>query len=446
MSRKSAALALLLAACGDASPGGGQEALEAPLGAPVLQGPAGPPAGEDALSAYATKADLDEAAAAYASKLSWGEAEGLLTQSELPTAEALDELLDEADLAALDEAITIEEADSLLVPWSLVPDPSLLMPKDEAAKTFVLAATAPDYDAWARKSDLAVWDTLLTQAEADALYPSAAAIADTHYSKVAASQTFQGAFEPLSPALRAQVEAVVDAALAQPPCADGMVAVGDVCVDRFEASVWSQPSCAGVQYGVTSDDYPPSFPDSGAFSGPPVFACSLPGVRPSAHLTWFQADQACAASGKRLCSLAEWQAAAAGTPDDPALCRIDPFAGQSAVIDAATGCVSAWGAADMVGNVAEWTATLRVVGKKWVQGSESTQTTPWPFADDATAGVNGYGAMDAQDGNFVKGSPVAVVRGGSYLDGAAAGVFAMDWTRSPADVASTLGFRCCASR
>jgi formylglycine-generating enzyme required for sulfatase activity len=47
----------------------------------------------------------------------------------------------------------------------------------------------------------------------------------------------------------------------------------------------------------------------------------LPGVlqlrrrAPALYLTWFQAQQACMSVGKRLPTNAEWQAAAAGTPD-----------------------------------------------------------------------------------------------------------------------------------
>lgn len=446
-----AALALALGACG-AEPSADHAARSAPLTTQgVLQGPPGADADEASLAAFATKADLATASAVVDGKLSWSEAEGLLAKSDLPSEEALAAVLRQADLAALDEAITDAQADELLVPWSIVPDPTELLSKEEAAKTFVLAALAPDYDAYAQKPDLDVWGSILSAEEAAALYPTAAQISDDHYSQTAAGQVFQGAFSPLSAELRAQVAAVVDAALAERPCREGMVAAGDVCVDRFEASVWSAADCTGTQYGAAgADDYPAKFPDSGATTGLPLYACSVAGVRPSANLTWFQADQACAAAGKRLCTLAEWQVAAAGTPDDPAKCRLDAFAGQTTAIDAATGCTSVWGAADMVGNVAEWTATLSTTGKKWAQATSTTQANAWPagYGDgqDATLGVNGYASLEAQDGNFVKGVPVAVVRGGSYLDGAAAGVFAMDWSRSPADASATIGLRCCTNR
>lgn len=457
-------LAAALAGCGDgdrpattkdgtradAAPAVGAQ-VSAPLatgGPAVLQGPAGEPASADALAPYATQDDLTTAATSYVGKLSWDEAAGLLKHEDLPSQAALDELLSQADLATIDAAVSEEEADALLVPKELVPDPALLLTKEEAAKTFVLAATAPDWSAYVMKQDLPPVDTWLTQEQVDAQFPSTAEVTADHYAQAAAGQKFQSAFEPLSPTLVAQVEAAVDAALASRPCPGDMVAAGDVCVDRVEASVWAEPDCSGAQYGVGADDYPPSFPDTGATGGLPLYACSVAGVRPSASLTWFQAQQACAASDKRLCTLAEWQVAAAGSPDDAASCHLDAFVVDASVIDAATACVSTWGAVDMVGNVAEWTASVRVAGKKWQQ-SQADQK-PWPagFGDgaDQTFGLNGYGAMEEPDGNFVKGAPVAVVRGGSWLDGASAGVYAMDWTRSPADASATVGFRCCVSR
>src|SRR5262249_43834089 len=48
---------------------------------------------------------------------------------------------------------------------------------------------------------------------------------------------------------------------------------------------------------------------------PGVYALSIPGVKPTACITWFQANQACLLSGKRLLTNREWQGAATGTPD-----------------------------------------------------------------------------------------------------------------------------------
>src|SRR5262249_24550392 len=122
--------------------------------------------------------------------------------------------------------------------------------------------------------------------------------------------------------------------------------------------------CTDAAYNLTA--YPANFPATGQWtpisgSAPPspgVYAASIPGVFPAACTTWFQAAQACALSGKRLITNREWQDAAAGTRD---LCPDD---GATTCATAAGplftgsrgGCVSSWGVADMIGNVAEWVA------------------------------------------------------------------------------------------
>ena len=90
-----------------------------------------------------------------------------------------------------------------------------------------------------------------------------------------------------------------------------MVKVGSFCIDKYEASVWSSPK-GGTQYGVSSDDYPCN--DNGQNCSN-IYARSVPGVKPARYITWFQAQQALANSGKRLPSNAEWQEAVRGTPD-----------------------------------------------------------------------------------------------------------------------------------
>ncbi len=85
-------------------------------------------------------------------------------------------------------------------------------------------------------------------------------------------------------------------------------------IDRCEASVCANPDGTGMQYGVASDDYPASFPPNGQWSGttPPVYALSraLANSKPSAYITWFQALEACAASGERMPTGEEWLTAA----------------------------------------------------------------------------------------------------------------------------------------
>ena len=138
---------------------------------------------------------------------------------------------------------------------------------------------------------------------------------------------------------------------------DVMVKVGPLCVDKYEASVWSNADGTGTQYGASSDNYPLSFPDTGNWTTQ-LYAVSRAGVTPSASITWFQAQQACALSGKRLLTNAEWQMAAAGTPDS-ANCNVSTAAAANTGANAS--CVSNYQVNDMVGNVWEWVAD-------WMQG------------------------------------------------------------------------------
>jgi hypothetical protein len=203
---------------------------------------------------------------------------------------------------------------------------------------------------------------------------------------------------------------------------DVMVRVGPLCMDRYEASVWSSPT-GGTQYGLNGDDYPCN--DTGNNCRGEIYARSVAGAEPSAFITWFQAQQALANSGKRLPTSAEWQMAAAGTPSSSALCPIDE-GGAAFVAPAGSfaGCISDWGINDMAGNVDEWVAD-------WVP--RSSACPGWDtFSNDemclagATTGFPGPGAL---------------TRGGNNLDGTGAGPFTVGAFLHPQDTTGLLGFR-----
>ena len=207
-----------------------------------------------------------------------------------------------------------------------------------------------------------------------------------------------------------------------------MVRVGSVCIDRYEASVWSSPT-GGTQYGVDSDDYPCH--DNGQDCKGKIFVRSVPGVPPSGFITWFQAQQALANSGKRLPTNAEWQMAVAGTPDGTA-CN------ESTEDVDVTGenpeCVSAWGAYDMVGNVAEWVAD-------WVPQSNTCGEWPpgWTLVPDLQCLAGAREELEVSTG--VPFSPAALIRGGSHSIGAAPGPFSIEGRLPPFITGSDLGFR-----
>ena len=114
-----------------------------------------------------------------------------------------------------------------------------------------------------------------------------------------------------------------------------------------KAKVTDLANGGATQLGVTGDNYAPCV-DSGQNCANDVYAVSLAGVPPSAFLTWFQAQEACANSGKRLPTNAEWQVAASGSPDPgpddhATTCTSDNPAGTTPT-GSRSGCVSARGA------------------------------------------------------------------------------------------------------
>lgn len=205
--------------------------------------------------------------------------------------------------------------------------------------------------------------------------------------------------------------------------ADEMVLVGKTCVDKFEASLWSRPF-GGTQLG--NQPYPCNI--NGSDCGTKLYAKSVRNVLPAATITWFQAAAACAASGKRLLTNSEWQAAAAGTSDGSTQCNVS--SASSRRTDSGS-CVSAYGVEDMAGNLAEWVAD-------WTQANtrnDGGDVTRPEFGLDKITGID-----EAAPESYRL--PATLIRGGSYLDGDGAGVFALDAQNAPIRARATIGFRC----
>jgi formylglycine-generating enzyme required for sulfatase activity len=224
-----------------------------------------------------------------------------------------------------------------------------------------------------------------------------------------------------------------------------MVKVGPLCVDKYEASIWSNPDGTGTQYGYpfapdylsSSVNLPVTNPN-----GDGIYAVSKPDVYAARSVRWIEAQQACANSGKRLLTNAEWQMAAAGTPDPgdggngTTTCNTKT---NDVVLTGTTGnCQSRWGVYDMVGNLWEYVAD-------WMHGSN----TPWAPSSAGTTysqGVNsggdtvgGINAVSATDT-----SPAVVVRGGAWSNGTKAGIYAITTKNSLSGYgnANAVGFRC----
>jgi hypothetical protein len=242
-------------------------------------------------------------------------------------------------------------------------------------------------------------------------------------------------------------------------CAPDAVLSGTVCIDKYEASVWRVPSSTGRNKGLVKkiqqgkatqanlldggatplglgvDDYAPCA-DDGQNCADDVYAVSLSGVTPSTALTWFQAQAACENARKRLPSNAEWQVAAAGTPnpgpdDGTTNCNTTTTTFALPEDPVSTGsrsnCVSARGAADMVGNLSEWVAD-------WVPHSTTCGT--WNPTVIAT------GDEQCLAGAATTGGPGALVRGGNFNSGASAGPFAVNGSVEPSSRPIRIRFRC----
>jgi hypothetical protein len=240
-------------------------------------------------------------------------------------------------------------------------------------------------------------------------------------------------------------------------CASDAVLAGTVCLDKYEASIWRVPnpttanaslvrrvqlgiatradllSGGATQLGTASDDYAPCA-DNGQNCANDIYAVSLPSVTPSAFVTWFQAQEACANAGKRLPSSAEWQVGANGTPDPgpdngTTDCNVGDGTefenGLPTLTGARSRCISARGAFDMVGNLLEWVAD-------WVPAS--TSAPGWgSFSNDY---------MSLAGASTTSPFPGALVRGGAFFFGPSAGPLAVG--APPPNLLSGrfVGFRC----
>jgi formylglycine-generating enzyme required for sulfatase activity len=176
---------------------------------------------------------------------------------------------------------------------------------------------------------------------------------------------------------------------------------------------------------------------------------SRPSVLPATTITWFQADVACRASGKRLPTNAEWTIAGRGTPDpgnslgEDGKCRTG--GGIMRLTGQGKACVSQWGAEDMIGNaaeiVAEWAAAPSMSLTDPNNGLPGPANWGASFAGDTATHVTSIAGNPAPVG-WVVGVPAAVLRGGGNWEGTGAGVFNMNLSVAAGGSHGATGFRC----
>ncbi|WP_081364644.1 SUMF1/EgtB/PvdO family nonheme iron enzyme [Citrobacter portucalensis] len=205
--------------------------------------------------------------------------------------------------------------------------------------------------------------------------------------------------------------------------ADQMVLVGNICVDRYEASLWT-----ALKDGKQIMNPKTACNINGSDCIGKIFALSINHVSPSSNITWFQASAACASSGKRLLTNSEWQAAALGTNDNSTNCNIS---GSAASITGKNQCVSSTGIENMIGSLSEWVAD-------WSQSNsrnDGGEFSRAEFGEDKVAGID-----EASPESFRL--PAAFLRGGSFEDKKGAGMFTIDVQNAPVRARETIGFRC----
>lgn len=274
------------------------------------------------------------------------------------------------------------------------------------------------------------------------------------------------------------------AAPARVRCPSDSVAVGPVCVDRYEASVWQVPEgnkklinkirrgevtlaqlLAGgatqvnamTEETCASVSYPSTFPYDGNWTEP-LYAVSVPGVLPTTCTSWFQAEQTCRLSGKRLLTNADWQAAAAGTPDPgihddgATTCAVaSPF---GVLTGSRTHCRSVWGVHDMVGNAWEWVAEWGEMATGcgfWLPemgndfsciGPETPMEPAMATRVPRTGWLHRTSLWLIEDPVPGPNTPSGIIRGGNFAIQERSGVYAYFQSISPTTRSRSTGFRC----
>ena len=220
-------------------------------------------------------------------------------------------------------------------------------------------------------------------------------------------------------------------------------------IDRYEASVHLVST--GGQLGTTATGSAADDIDSSGLTrsgqrpagDSPARALSHSGL-PTGNATWFQANEACSASGKQLPTGSQWLRAASGTSDGAA-CNVS--GGMARPSNPSNRCVSASGAHDMIGNLwemtDEWYAGLNTAVSDPVNAW--VDTTGTTYGGDGTWNITSRAYAGAPTG-YTQGLPATGLRGGDSNNGARSGIFALHLANAPSGWSALGGFRCIVPR
>jgi formylglycine-generating enzyme required for sulfatase activity len=213
------------------------------------------------------------------------------------------------------------------------------------------------------------------------------------------------------------------------------------CLDKFEAS--ASLSCG---HRAPAND----FETQNDLSDPACLPESVPASSPWVNIQLHEALAVCAKAGKRLPTNKEWYRASIGTPDrvnpdDPNSCALGRT-GQTSPdqTGAHAGCVSSFGAFDMVGNVWEW------VDGEVDNGMYGNHEVPGEgYVDEvdvdgvATKTSTSSDSAFGEDYFFIdKSGTRGMIRGGFWSLKEKAGIFSVNATIPTSFVGNAVGFRC----
>jgi formylglycine-generating enzyme required for sulfatase activity len=220
----------------------------------------------------------------------------------------------------------------------------------------------------------------------------------------------------------------------QPACPPDMVEVPTgvtfSCVDRFEAGVGDDCPYAD----------PASLSDSMINSTDPDCKSTGDASQPWRNISREAAMTMCAKSGKRLLTAAEWYQAALGT--DGATCQL--FGSTILPEGVETTCLSAAGAAHMVGNVWEWVSDDVIAGSfngRLLPGEGYIMSVD---AQGIPTETNSVSTSDRLPGYFWSQPEGAygIIRGGFYGSGEDGSIYTTQAATKASFAGAAIGFRC----